>query len=158
MNTTKIKRRYRNEGLQSKDSFWMVRKSIAKTLGLGIEGAAYLAELIEYNNYLLGRGLIKPNDFFYYRQQCPRDENGKKDYSQKSIESETGITKNGQDKYISLLKEYGFLEVIKRGMPNRMLYKINFSKIDKFERELEEGIYKEILDDYYDKNTDNDYI
>ena len=162
MNKSKINRSYRNEGISSKDSFWMVKKSIVRFLGLGLEGGGYLAELIEYANYLCKAKLIrKESDWFFYRQVCPKDENGEKDYSKRSIEASTGITKTSQDTYMKKLIEVGFLEVKKEGIPRRMFYKINFDKINKFEYELGEEYTNKIMypeDDFYSKNRDSAVI
>jgi hypothetical protein len=128
----KTKQCYRNNSNLTKDSFWMVNKLLVKGLGVKCEAILFLAELMEYHNYLLGRGLIKEGGYFYYRQ-LSLNAKGVKDNSIRSIESETGITKHSQNQYLDFFKKNGFIDVKKEGNPCQNSYKINFEKIEEFQ-------------------------
>ena len=136
MNNTKSKTYGINKSLLSKDSFWMVKKNIAMETGLRIEGSAFLAELIEYHNWLMAKGFIKFGQEFFYKQIHTKEDKEREVLSGekiRSIESNTRIPKHSQDKYIQILKELNFLEVVRKGIPPRLYYKILFENIIKFE-------------------------
>lgn len=155
MNNSKSKTYGINKSLLSKDSFWMVKKNIAMETGLRIEGSAFLAELIEYHNWLMAKGFIKFGQEFFYKQIHSKEDKEKEILSGekiRSIESNTGIPKHSQDKYIQILKDLKFLEVTRKGIPAKHHYKILFDNIIKFESKME---YSEFSSDQESQSCEN---
>lgn len=96
--------------LLSTDGFIQVNKALIKKLGL--HEAIIIGELCAEYNYWEEQGKLDKDDMFYS--------------SRSNIEENTGLSEHQQRKAMTTLKEYGILEIEKRGIPAVNYYKINF--------------------------------
>jgi hypothetical protein len=95
----------------SPGSWWMVKKGIV--FEFGMSAALWLAEIISKRDYLIDRLMLDKDEWFYYSQQ--------------ELERKTGLSSDVQTKIIGKLIDGGILQVVKKGLPARNHYKINWS-------------------------------
>lgn len=112
-----------NNNPLSSNAFWPVSKSINKLCienGLGIEASAYLSFLVSSHDYLNIKGYINFGEHFYCNQA--------------SIFKKIGVSVYKQNTYLQFFLGRGFVEIEKKGIPQKIFYTINFSKIEDYIR------------------------
>jgi len=93
--------------------FLLVSKPLIKQLGL--EAAAWIADMLSKFDYFEKREMIDKNGWFYNTQQ--------------NIKDDTSITVSAQTRIIRELQDSGILEFEKRGIPSRNYYRFDFKTL-----------------------------
>jgi hypothetical protein len=131
------------ESILSQDAFILINKKLFKVLGGDCPTAVLLGELISISKYFYE---TKKIDWFFITVD--------------SIERALLISDSVQRRSLSFLKEIGFIELEKRGIPQKRFIKINYSAIMKAILEEQEPIRKKkdekssVKKEFYDRVND----
>lgn len=131
--------------LLSTDGYIQVNKHLIRTIGL--EAAILVGEFCSQYIYYQDNGELVDDMFFE---------------TQDKIEYNTGLSAYYQRKGINDLKMYGILEVVKKGLPAKNYYKLDFDRLlDKMSNdcttsgEASSQLDIKPLEDIYNKNINN---
>lgn len=113
---------------------WNVNKKLARLVGL--EAALLISDLISKREYFIQNKDITLEDWFFNTQE--------------NIEVDTRLTPHQQRKAFEILKNHGFIETQRRGIPAKQHFKIFDVQLLKF---LTTG--SENFEHLYNKNKDN---
>lgn len=99
--------------LLASNGFIVVNKHLAKTLGH--VSAMIIGVMCSKYDYYESQNKLEDGEYFYLTRDC--------------ITDETGIGADAQRTAMSKLQEMGILSVVRKGVPSKNFYKINFDKL-----------------------------
>ena len=102
------------KNILSQGSFWIVNKEF--TLRYGLDPSFLLADLITRQEYWEARGATTPDGFFF----CEKER----------IMEATTMSLYRQTAALTVLTENRFVETIKKGVPQKIFYRINTALIN----------------------------
>lgn len=98
----------------SQDNYRTYNLEVAKLLG--IYAAIFLSELASKQRYHTARGEITPEGFFYFTQP--------------DMEERTCLTRDQQEKAVSILCKYNLIEKRIMGIPSKRFFRVNGTAIN----------------------------
>lgn len=97
----------------SSEAFWAVNKAVGKAIG--IENAVFLSELIGKFRYWRDRGKLQPDGGFFMTAE--------------DIKLAMGCSDRAAKRLTQSIRESGVAEIVKRGVPAKNHWRLNWSKI-----------------------------
>jgi hypothetical protein len=82
---------------------------------LGLEAAAWIADMLSKYDYFEKRGMIDSQGWFFNTQE--------------NIKATTGLNFKSQTKIIKLLESVGILKFTKKGLPSKNYYRLDYKKL-----------------------------
>ena len=108
----------------SSDAFFLVNKALLKFFEYDWSAVVILSDLISARQELELEGNLEKDDEEFYRTQS-------------DIKNSTGIGFSTQNRSLRLLSEFGCISVVKKGMPPRNHFVINYHRINEILEETE---------------------
>jgi len=121
INSKLIESNSSRSSILAQSSWWTLNKAL--TIFLGFDASLLLSDLSSKQDYFRVNGQLDENEFFFNLKR--------------NIKFDTSLSEQRQDKAVEILQKYGLLDVVrKKSIPPKLLYKVNYKKINELLLEL----------------------